>query len=163
MKETIAAITTIADAKIKMMKQRPINYLMQAMFGGHIIGFGILLIVTIGGIFDPLGVPSMKVVQGLAFGVALSMVMMAGANLFTGDNLVLTISTLEKKSTPLEMISIWIFSYLGNFFGSLFAARRCFVLLCRTCHWRYGCLYREDGNSQDDCRICGAFMPRYFM
>ncbi len=39
----------------------------------------------------------MKVVQGLAFGVALSMVMMAGANLFTGDNLVLTISTLEKK------------------------------------------------------------------
>ncbi|WP_238602219.1 formate/nitrite transporter family protein [Lysinibacillus parviboronicapiens] len=75
-----------------------------------------------GGLFEPSGVPSMKVVQGLAFGVALSMVMMAGANLFTGDNLVLTISTLEKKSSPLEMISIWTFSYLGNFIGSLFAA-----------------------------------------
>ncbi|QDP99380.1 formate/nitrite transporter family protein [Lysinibacillus fusiformis] len=122
MKETIATINTIAESKIKMMRQRPINYLLQAIFGGLFIGFGILLIVTIGGLFDPSGMPGMKIVQGLAFGVALSMVMMAGANLFTGDNLVLTISTLEKKSSPVGMISIWTFSYLGNFFGSLFAA-----------------------------------------
>ncbi|AVK84285.1 nitrite transporter NirC [Lysinibacillus sp. B2A1] len=119
MKETISEICITAETKITMMKQRPVNYLLQAILGGLFIGFGILLIVTIGGLFDPAGVPSMKVVQGLSFGVALSMVMMAGANLFTGDNLVLTISTLSKKSTPLEMIGIWTFSYIGNFCGSL--------------------------------------------
>jgi len=54
--------------------------------------------------------------------VALSMVMMAGANLFTGDNLVLTVSTLSKKSSPFEMLGIWMSSYIGNFFGSLLAA-----------------------------------------
>ncbi|WP_201262093.1 hypothetical protein [Lysinibacillus parviboronicapiens] len=57
MKETIATITTIAQTKIKMMKQRPSTYLLQAIFGGLFIGFGILLIVTIGGLFEPSGVP----------------------------------------------------------------------------------------------------------
>ncbi len=97
MKETIAKVCITAETKITMMKHRPVNYFLQAVLGGLFIGFGILLIVTIGGLFDPAGVPSMKVVQGLSFGVALSMVMMAGANLFTGDNLVLSISTLSKK------------------------------------------------------------------
>lgn len=122
MMETVAVICTTAESKVKMMKKRPTNYFLQAVFGGLFIGFGILLIVTIGGLFDPTGVPSMKVVQGLSFGVALSMVMMAGANLFTGDNLVLTVSTLEKRTSLLQMISIWTFSYIGNFFGSLLGA-----------------------------------------
>ncbi len=122
MNEIISSVCITAETKIKMMKQRPANYLLLAIFGGLFIGFGILLIVIIGGLLSPTGVPSMKVVQGLAFSVALSMVMMAGANLFTGDHLVLTISTLSKKSSPLEMLSIWMFSYIGNFFGSLLAA-----------------------------------------
>jgi len=122
MKETISSVCITAETKINMMKQKPANYLLLAIFGGLFIGFGILLITTIGGLLSPAGVPSMKIVQGLAFGVALSMVMMAGANLFTGDNLVLTVSTLSKKSSPLEMLSIWTFSYIGNFFGSLLAA-----------------------------------------
>ncbi|MDM5249347.1 MULTISPECIES: formate/nitrite transporter family protein [unclassified Lysinibacillus] len=122
MKETISAVCTTAGTKIRMMKQRPVNYFLQAIFGGLFVGFGIMLIVTIGGLLDPAGVPSMKIIQGLAFGVALSMVMMAGANLFTGDNLVLTVSTLSKKSSPLEMLGIWSFSYIGNFFGALLGA-----------------------------------------
>ncbi|MEX3744980.1 formate/nitrite transporter family protein [Lysinibacillus xylanilyticus] len=122
MKETISTVCLTAETKIRMMKHRPVNYLLQAIFGGLFIGFGILLIVTIGGLLSPAGVPSMKIVQGLAFGVALSMVMMAGANLFTGDNLVLTVSTLSKKSSPFEMLGIWMSSYIGNFFGSLLAA-----------------------------------------
>ncbi len=122
MKETIAIVCSTASMKVTMMKKRPINYLLQAIAGGLFIGFGILLIVTIGGLYDPVGVPSMKVVQGLAFGVALSMVMMAGANLFTGDNFVLSVSTLEKKSTPFAMVGIWLFSYIGNFIGSLVGA-----------------------------------------
>lgn len=122
MKAAMLAMNTVAESKVQMMKQRPGNYFLQTIFGGLFIGFGVLLIVTIGGLFDPTGVPSMKIVQGLAFGVALSMVMMAGANLFTGDNLVLTASTLAKNTSPLEMLSIWTFSYVGNFVGSLFGA-----------------------------------------
>ena len=122
MKAAMLAMNAVAESKVQMMKQRPGNYFLQTILGGLYIGFGVLLIVTIGGLFDPIGVPSMKIVQGLAFGVALSMVMMGGANLFTGDNLVLTVSTLSKKTSLVEMLSIWTFSFIGNFFGSLFAA-----------------------------------------
>ncbi|MFJ7735303.1 formate/nitrite transporter family protein [Lysinibacillus sp. NPDC097287] len=122
MKETILAINAVAETKVQMMKKRPVNYFSQTILGGLFIGFGILLIVSIGGLLDPASIPSMKIVQGLSFAVALSMVMMAGANLFTGDNLVLTVSTLAKKTSPVEMLSIWMFSYVGNFFGSLFGA-----------------------------------------
>ena len=122
MKEAILAINAMAETKVQMMKKRPFNYFLQTIFGGLFIGFGIILMVTIGGLLNPAGVPSMKIVQGLAFSVALSMVMLAGANLFTGDNLVLSVSTLSKKTSPLEMLSIWMSCYVGNFFGALFGA-----------------------------------------
>lgn len=122
MKETVLAINAMAETKVRMMKQRPINYFLQTILGGLFIGFGIMLIVTIGGLLNPAGVASMKIVQGLSFAVALSMVMMAGAYLFTGDNLVLTVSTLSKEASPLEMLSIWMSGYVGNFFGSLLGA-----------------------------------------
>lgn len=122
MKETILAVNAMAEKKVQMMKQTPFNYFLQTIFGGLFIGFGIMLMVTIGGLLDPAGVASMKIVQGLAFSVALSMVMMAGANLFTGDNLVLTVGTLSKKTSPLEMISIWISCYAGNLVGALLGA-----------------------------------------
>lgn len=122
MKETILAINAMAETKVQMMKQRSFNYFLQTIFGGLFISFGILLMVTIGGLLDPTGIPSMKIVQGLSFAVALSMVMLAGANLFTGDNLVLTVGTLSKKTSPLEMLSIWMSGYVGNFFGSLLGA-----------------------------------------
>lgn len=122
MKEAILAINTMAETKVQMMKKRPGNYLLQTMLGGLLIGFGIMLIVTIGGLLAPSGVPSMKIVQGVSFAVALSMVILAGAYLFTGDNLVLTVSTLSKKTSPLEMLSIWMTGYIGNFFGALFGS-----------------------------------------
>lgn len=122
MKETILAVNAMAEKKVQMMKHTPFNYFLQTVFGGLFIGFGIMLMVTIGGLLDPAGVASMKIVQGLAFSVALSMVMMAGANLFTGDNLVLTVGTLSKKTSPLEMISIWVSCYFGNLVGAILGA-----------------------------------------
>ena len=122
MKETIFAVNAMAEKKVHMMKHTPFNYFLQTIFGGLFIGFGIMLMVTIGGLLDPAGVASMKITQGLAFSVALSMVMLAGANLFTGDNLVLTVGTLSKKTSPFEMISIWVTCYFGNLVGAILGA-----------------------------------------
>ena len=51
MKAAILAMNAMAESKVQMMKQRPGNYFLQTIFGGLFIGFGILLIVTIGGLF----------------------------------------------------------------------------------------------------------------
>ncbi|WP_332648532.1 formate/nitrite transporter family protein [Lysinibacillus sp. 54212] len=127
MHETFQAISLAAKNKITTYNESKISYLMLTLLGGIFVGFGVLILVTIGGLLDPAGVPSMKIIQGVAFGVALSMVIMGGADLFTGNNLVMTIGALEKKTTWLDLTKVWTFSWGGNFLGSLLCAALFFM------------------------------------
>lgn len=56
--------------------------------------------------------------MGLSFGIALSLVIMAGSELFTGNNLILTVGALDKKVTWKDSANIWIWSFIGNAIGS---------------------------------------------
>lgn len=49
------------------------------------VGFGIILIFTIGGLLSPANAPAAKIVIGVSFGIALSLVLAAGSKLFTGN------------------------------------------------------------------------------
>ncbi len=62
-----------------------------------------------------------KLVQGLAFTPGLIFVLIAGAELFTGNSLMM-ISKLDKKITGKELLRSWGLVYLGNFIGSVFIA-----------------------------------------
>ena len=65
-----------------------------------------------------------KIVSGLLFPFGLIMVILTGAELFTG-NCLITISVLEKKVNWLGMLRNWFYVYLGNFIGSLLLAMAC--------------------------------------
>ncbi len=67
--------------KIEFLKKSPLGYLLASVLAGMFIGFGILLIFTIGGLLD--GAPYTKIIMGVSFGIALSLVVIAGAELFT--------------------------------------------------------------------------------
>ena len=82
------------------------------------MGLGIFLIMTIGGVTSQNGY-QYKIFMGLGFGIALSLVIMAGSELFTGNNMAMFSGMLNKKITVKDGISIWIFSYLGNLAGSM--------------------------------------------
>ncbi|WMT40814.1 formate/nitrite transporter family protein [Paenibacillus sp. D2_2] len=60
--------------------------------------------------------------MGISFGIALSLVIMAGSELFTGNNFVMTVSSLEKETSWLETLKIWLYNYVGNFIGSFLVA-----------------------------------------
>ena len=62
-----------------------------------------------------------RVVSGLLFPFGLIMVIITGAELFTG-NCMITISLLEKKASLAGMIRNLVIVYLGNFAGSLLLA-----------------------------------------
>ena len=51
----------------------------------------------------------------------MAMVLVAGSELFTGNNLII-IALLEKKITLLQMLKNWGFVFLGNFIGAAFVA-----------------------------------------
>nr|MCR5581477.1 formate/nitrite transporter family protein [Pseudobutyrivibrio sp.] len=106
-----------AVAKAGLLKKNPIGYFLLSMLAGAYIGFGILLIFTIGGQLG--GAPATKLIMGVSFGIALSLVVICGAELFTGNNLVMTAGVLNKKVSLVEAIKLWIVCYIGNWLGAI--------------------------------------------
>ncbi len=120
--EEIEKVGTAAKEKVQFFRKNSIAYFIAAMLAGIFVGFGVLLAYTAGGMLTEAGVPGVKLIMGACFGVALSLVMMAGSELFTGNNLVMTIGMLQKKITVRNGISIWIICWLGNLAGSILLA-----------------------------------------
>ncbi|GHV17631.1 FdhC protein [Spirochaetia bacterium] len=65
-----------------------------------------------------------RLVTGLTFAFGLGMVVQVGAELFTGNSL-LIIPVLEKQGSLRGMLKNWFFVYIGNFAGALMVAAAC--------------------------------------
>ena len=122
MRETFEALSNAAVTRVRTLNKSKISYLMLTLLGGIFVGFGIIILITIGGLLDPVGSPYMRIIQGISFGVALSMVIMGGADLFTGNHLIMTAGLLEKKTTWFDTMKIWMASFIGNLIGSVLCA-----------------------------------------
>jgi len=92
-----------------------------ALYGGAYIALGAILATTVGtnGAEFPYGLNTL--LKGLIFTVGLVLVIVAGAELFTGNNLMI-IALLSKKITLGKMLRNWGVVYLGNFVGSIIIA-----------------------------------------
>jgi len=90
---------------------------------GAFIAFGGLLAVIVGG-----GVPGLradnpglqKFIFGAVFPVGLILVVVAGAELFTGNTACCIPAVLNKKASWSGLARNWTVSYVGNFIGSIF-------------------------------------------
>lgn len=120
--EEIKKISDVAEGKLNLLKNNKVGYLISSALAGSYVGIGIILAFTLGGNLSSFNSPYIKLIMGIAFGVALSLVIMAGGELFTGNNMVMTIATLNKKTTWKNTFNIWIFSFLGNFLGAILLA-----------------------------------------
>ena len=65
-----------------------------------------------------------RIICGLLFPAGLSLVILMGGELFTG-NCLISISVLEKETTTGMMLKNWLFVYIGNFIGSIIVAAGC--------------------------------------
>ena len=92
-----------------------------AICAGAYIAFGAILATTVGtnGAEFPFGLNSL--LKGFIFTLGLVLVIVAGAELFTGNNLMI-IAVLSKKITLAKMLRNWGIVYLGNFVGSIIIA-----------------------------------------
>ncbi len=62
-----------------------------------------------------------KLVGACVFPAGLTLVILAGSELFTGNCLII-ISVLEKEATIVGMLRNWVIVYVGNFVGSILVA-----------------------------------------
>jgi len=115
-------ITRIAEqskAKAACLEGRPIGYLILSALAGVYLGFGITLIFSVGAPFAAEGAAALKLVMGVVFGIALTLVIFAGSELFTGNNMVCAIGALDGAISWGTVNRIWAFSLAGNLIGSL--------------------------------------------
>jgi nitrite transporter NirC len=119
-REEFSAAANVARAKSAMLSANPVGYFVASMLAGIYVGLGILLIFTIGGLLS--GLPHARIVMGVSFGIALSLVVIAGAELFTGNNLVMTAGRLSGTVSTRQLMLVWIASYFGNWLGSILIA-----------------------------------------
>lgn len=118
--EAYSALMKAAKTKTDFLKENPIGYFLASILAGVFVGLGILLIFTIGGLLQGQG--AAKIVMGASFGIALSLVIMAGAELFTGNNLVMMAGVLGKTVKWGDVIKIWVYSFIGNWVGAIILA-----------------------------------------
>lgn len=69
-------------------------------------------------------VSAARIICGLLFPFGLGMVMLLGAELFTG-NCMIVVSVIEKKAKVAGMLKNWLAVYIGNMIGAMLTAAAC--------------------------------------
>lgn len=116
--QNLEAITDAAVKKKEMMKASFSRYFVLAMLAGAYVGLGIILIFSVGAPLATIKSPLQPMVMGMSFGLALTLVIFAGSELFTGNNMFFTASTLARKTTVGDMLTNWTVVFFANLAGA---------------------------------------------
>lgn len=108
--------------KINLMESSLSSYLILSALAGVYVAFGIGLIFFVGAPLAASSSPFTKLVMGVSFGIALTLVIFAGSELFTGNNMFGAIGALSKHVSWGQVLQLWFWCYIGNLMGSLFLA-----------------------------------------
>ena len=95
------------------------RYMVSALMSGAYVGLGIILIFSIGAPLLAAESPYQTMLMGMSFGLALTLVIFAGSELFTGNNMFFTMSTLAGRTTMRETLKNWGLVFLGNLIGAV--------------------------------------------
>ena len=118
--EEYTALCNAGVAKNNLLKKNPLGYFISSMVAGMFISFGSMVAFVLGQSMDGNGAAAaVKLIQSIAFASALSLVVMAGAELFTGNNLVMAAASLRKKVSWADTVKLWCVCWIGNLIASL--------------------------------------------
>jgi nitrite transporter len=113
--DTISGFAKIAERKVQAMRNAPAGFFVASMLAGAYVGMGILLIFTLGS-----QVPKevQKLVMGATFGIALTLVVIAGAELFTGHTMFMLLRRFNGTGSVHDVAASWLTTWIGNLAGA---------------------------------------------
>jgi nitrite transporter NirC len=114
--DTIEAFCRLADKKLAALQRSPGGFFVASMLAGAYVGLGIILIFTLG---SQVPAQAQKLVMGATFGIALTLVVIAGAELFTGHAMFMALRAFTGKGTMGDVAATWSATWAGNLAGSL--------------------------------------------
>lgn len=104
--------------KLNFFLKNPFGYLIASMLAGMFIALGSFASMSIGGFATESGSAFVKILVSFVFAAALSLVIAAGCELFTGNNMVLAASSIHKDISWKNTALLWVICYIGNLLGS---------------------------------------------
>lgn len=120
--EITGATLAIGHAKANMPF---VKLFVQALQAGAFIAFGGVMSLIVGFGFPEITAanPSMqRLLSGMVFPIGLILVVILGAELFTGNNALLIPAFMERKCTLWQIVKNWTVVYFANFAGTLLFA-----------------------------------------
>jgi formate transporter len=96
------------------------NMLLRGFMAGAYIAMGaVFAIVCVTGTAAFLGAGVAKLVLGSVFSVGLIIIVLTGAELFTGDAMFAPMAAFKHKVSWAAVMNLWVWVYVGNLIGSL--------------------------------------------
>jgi formate transporter len=96
----------------------PLRVFALAILAGAFIALGAVFFTIVTYDSSDVSQGLMRLIGGLAFCLGLILVVVAGAELFTGNNLIV-MAYVDGKVTMKQLLQNWVIVYFGNFIGAL--------------------------------------------
>ncbi len=113
--ETVIHFAELSRSKVQSLRNDPRAFAVSTMMAGAYVGAGIILIFSVGQTADD---SVRNLIMGASFGIALTLVVFAGSDLFTGHAMYATMGRLTRRCTSWDMVQCWIGTWVGNLAGS---------------------------------------------
>lgn len=117
--DTTQIFSDTGASKAHMVRTRLMAFMVGAAMAGAYIGFGDIIMFTAGAHVDAAWV---HLIMGAVFSAALTIVIFAGAELFTGMTMYMPLAVLSGRSSVGDLVGVWIASWIGNLVGALVLA-----------------------------------------
>jgi len=129
-KEIAARIESVGVSK---SSGEPLRVFALAILAGAFIALGAVFYTVV--THDSTGVAAglMRLIGGLSFCLGLILVVIAGAELFTGNNLIV-MAYVDGKVTLKQLLANWSIVFIGNFIGAV----GILLLIYLSGHWQIG-------------------------
>ncbi len=116
--EALDLQATAAREKIGELR-RPGRYLVSSALAGAYIGIAVVLLLAVTGPLSAAQSPWTKLIQGLVFGIALTAVVFAGAELSTGNMMTMVQGMFARRAGVGPGLAVIGGSFAGNLVGSV--------------------------------------------
>lgn len=113
-------ILKIATRKETFYNKSKLGYSFSSMMAGAYCSFGMILALTVSGQLSANEYTAgfASIMFGVSFAMALTLITFAGAELFTGNILSLSMSTMAKNTKLINTVKLLFVCYISNFIGA---------------------------------------------
>lgn len=113
--DSIEKFAKVGGQKAAAIARSPFAFLVGAAMAGAYIGFGDILMFSVGSHLDAGWV---HLIMGAVFACALTIVVFAGSDLFTGTAMYMPFAVLRGESGVGGMVLVWVVCWIGNLIGA---------------------------------------------